>query len=157
MNWGLFILGALLALLLLIAIPFAIIYLRRRFLALKGVVFDADLYVTERDGTRGWAAGICRYLENSLEWYRTFSLRLTPTLVFPRDDFVAVSVPAKESAEMIDGLNWITVIRISSTADDSEPRELAMFDGSATGLLSWFEAAPPKSDQGIIRDLTEGS
>ena len=65
-------------------LPFALLYLRRRWLTGQGGLFDCA-YRRREDATgAGWVLGVARYRGENLEWFRSFSLSMRPKMVFPR-------------------------------------------------------------------------
>lgn len=132
------------ALVVLAILPLVGIFVRRRWLDAKGGVFDCDLRSDTSVPGAGWLSGVARYQGESLEWYRTFSISLRPRAVLRRDTTTVIGRRAPDDSEAVMLLNDQQVVRLESRLD-GVPRtwELAMSDGSATGLMSWLESAPP--------------
>ncbi len=130
---GAFVVSALLALILLAV--------RRRWLDRLGGAFDCSLRLRTRRPGYGWALGVARYNEGSLEWYRFFSYSLRPRVVFPRSEARVVWTRDPEPIEAVALKEDERVVRLQ--VDGAIESDLAMSADSITGLLSWLEAAPP--------------
>ena len=148
MEWlvGLEVAVALLA--LVVVVPLLGLYLRRRWLSAKGGVFDCALRLHNSGPGTGWATGLCRYEGERLEWFRTFSLSVRPRLVLERDQTAWLGRRGPEAAEAVVLFSEDQILRLENRAGGgSRVWELAMHPSSATGLMSWLEAAPPGGDR----------
>lgn len=142
---------------LVILAPFVWLFLRRRWLARLGSMFECSLRLKKSTPGAGWVLGVARYSEDNLEWFRVFSLSFQPRLRFHRPRTRALDDRAPtpmESVLLFDGQN---VVKLSvndnerDLPDQPAPErsagsgewELAMTQGALTGLRSWLEAAPP--------------
>jgi hypothetical protein len=130
-----------------IAIPLAWLFGRRRWLSRKGGLFDCCLRLSNSAPGTGWVLGVARYNGPHLEWFRTFSLSVHPRKVF---DCSAIEAGAQrdpapdEAALLMNDQRIIELRRI-----DGRAWELAMSPDSITGLLSWIDAAPPVEAPGL--------
>ncbi|MDQ3629516.1 MAG: DUF2550 domain-containing protein [Actinomycetota bacterium] len=115
---------------------------RRRWLTRAGGVFE--LSINDRGGThpQGWTIGLGRYVDNKLEWFRFFSLRLRPTRSFAREalDVLERRLPHGPEAFALHSGHVIIECR-----DGARPVQLAMGEQSVTALLAWLESSPPGS------------
>lgn len=122
-----------------LAIPLLALYLRRRWLARQGGMFECSLRLHASTG--GWALGMARYSGEYLEWFRIFSLSMRP---FGRFQRRLVSVAGQRTPELAElGSLYPNQLVLSLVDREGETRELAMSQASLTGLLSWLESAPP--------------
>lgn len=138
--WLLDISGGIFLLLVLLG---AALVLRRRWLSRHAGTFELA-HRSRADGSRrGWMLGMGRYTDDSLEWFRLFSLSPRPKARWCRGDlgFDAPRAPVGAEAHALfpDHL----VICCSSQRGEVE---LAMSPGSLTGFQSWLEARQPGSD-----------
>lgn len=134
------------AVLLLLVLPLAWLFSRRRWLSAQGGVFDCGLRLRDQVPGGGWSLGLARYQGNVLEWYRVFSFTFRPRLRLDRDQ---TSMVGRRDPDQVEALVLFAdhqVVRLRE-AGDSGPRdwELAMDRDLVTGLMSWLEAAPPGS------------
>lgn len=142
---------------LLLLTPLVWLFLRRRWLARQGNMFECSLrFNTPTPGT-GWVLGVARYSEENLEWFRVFSLSFQPRMRFNRPRTRALEERSPTSAESVllfDGQHIVSLSVVEGERDLPDqplPRkaarpgewELAMSEGALTGLRSWLEAAPP--------------
>ena len=82
MPWGILLIT--LGVIVLLLAPFALLYLRRRWLTGQGGLFDCAYRLREDATGAGWVLGVARYRGENLEWFRSFSLSMRPKMVFPR-------------------------------------------------------------------------
>lgn len=142
---------------LIIVAPMVSIFLRRRWLARQGSMFECSLRLDNATPGTGWVLGVARYSEDTLEWFRVFSLSFQPRMRFYRPQTRALSERAPspmESVLLFDG-QYVVTLSVNderSEASQVDPPEeaagpgeweLAMGQESLTGLRSWLEAAPP--------------
>ncbi|WP_203566350.1 DUF2550 domain-containing protein [Aestuariimicrobium ganziense] len=141
MGWLEWVELAALLLLLLVVLPLAFMFARRRWLSAKGGVFDCAMRVRDI-ASGGWALGLARYEADRLEWYRAFSLRFTPTVQLERN---STSVVSHRDPDQVEALVLFAEHQVVKLHDATRQRdvELAMTPGSVTGLMSWLEASPP--------------
>ncbi|PSL06715.1 uncharacterized protein DUF2550 [Haloactinopolyspora alba] len=126
---------ALAAVLILIAL-----YVRRSLLQRDGG-FDMCVRGSSHDGwAGGWAFGIGRYREESLEWFRTFSFTTWPKRSFQREDMTVENRRDPDSEESYE-LPAGHVVLVCAV--ENEPVEVSMSESAATAFLAWLEAAPP--------------
>lgn len=104
-----------------------------------GGLFDCAL----RESGGHWRPGLARYSDDRLQWYRLWHPLPLPAVVFRRS---AVALRGQRSPTRDEALltyGPAQVIRVESADDPDVQWELALNEGSATGLLSWLESAPP--------------
>lgn len=143
MEWLGVVEAAFLFLVIMLVLPVVWLYARRRWLDRQGGMLQCGL----RGGSLGerWRLGAARYNGEELQWFRAFSLSFQPRLRFRRTATAVrdsrMTTP-EETAELYGDLQ---VVEVDSAPDFGEGQrwELAMHSESATGLLSWLEAAPP--------------
>lgn len=117
-------------------------FVRRRVLSRSGGVFDcaANLRPAQR---RGHSVGMARYAGDRLEWYRIFSVAVAPTLVVPRRGTrLTANRPMRAGEDTLPGLDTLLSLEVP-TRQGMRAIELALDRQSATGFMSWLEAAPP--------------
>lgn len=115
------------------------LYLRRRWLSRTGGTFACSL--RQHPGSDGrWVLGVARYRDHQLQWFPAFSLSFWPSRRFDRDTVRAEQQrrPNQHEAGLLYDAQRIVALQAPSGGV-----ELAMAAESATGLLSWLEAAPP--------------
>lgn len=131
-----------LALVMLVLLLVLAMFLRRRLLSRGARVFDCAANL--RPGSqRGFSVGMARYADEQFEWFRAFSIDVGPSFVVPRRGARLVQQrPRDADGDSLVGLD--TVVRLEVPAKGGlRTVELALDSGSATGLMSWLEAAPP--------------
>ncbi|MGO4955832.1 DUF2550 domain-containing protein [Luteococcus sp. Sow4_B9] len=137
-------------LLLVFLLPIAGLYGRRRWLSSRGGVFDCALKL--RSGN--WATGVARYEGNELQWFRIFSLRMSPTVTLTRDDTSSIGRRSPDPDEAVVLFSDDEIMQVRSTdGGRAQTWELAMHPASVTGLMSWLEAAPPRGDSYGVHEL----
>lgn len=125
---------------LLIVLPILSLYIRRRLLSNRGGVFDCGL---RTDLQRpGWMLGLARYQDDSLEWYRVFSVSLRPKLVITRGQVEIVGRRMPNEIERVALFEPSEVVCVRLSDPEQASVELAMAPESVTGLMSWIEAGP---------------
>lgn len=131
--------SVLLLVLFLVVLPLTFVS-RRRWLTRAGGVFE--LSINDRGGThpQGWTIGLGRYVENHLEWFRFFSLRLRPTRSFARE---ALDVLEQRLPHGPEAFALHTGHVVVECMDGARQVQLAMGAQSVTALLAWLESAPP--------------
>ncbi len=132
----------------LVALPIAVwvvLYGRRRWLGRRGATFDCSLRViatTARQPRRpahGWMLGLGRYADDDLEWFRVFSLSLSPKRVLPR----SVAMTNRRVPEAAESYTLYVGHVVIGLETPTGPVELAMSTEALTSFLAWTEAAPP--------------
>ena len=116
---------------------------RRRWLGRQGGTFDCSARLDTRVTGRGWVLGVARYSGDLLEWHRVFGLSITPRLRFHRGGTAIADqrMPsARETLSLYEGQRIISLVVAGS---DAPSVEIALGSQELTGLLSWFEGAPP--------------
>lgn len=118
----------------------AVLVLRRRYLARTLGAFD--LSINKRDGAsaQGWTLGLAVYRGSTLEWYRTFSLRLRPAYRFSRDAMAVDGRRDPVGGEVHAVHDGHVVV---ATRNPTPVQQLALTPAALTGLLAWLEASPP--------------
>ncbi len=114
--------------------------LRRRLLSRHGGTFELSCRVRPGRAGRGWLLGLGRYSNDSLEWFRIFSLSPRPKRVWLRDGMSYSGRREPAGAERVSLYPDHVVVQCHTPAGELE---LAMSASSLTGLQSWLEAAPP--------------
>lgn len=134
--------ASVLALVVVLLLLVAAMFLRRRLLSRGARVFDcaANLHPASK---RGFTVGMARYADERFEWFRAFSVAAGPSLVVPRRGARLVhQAPRDADGDSLVGL--ATVVRLELPGRSGRRTvDLALDAGSATGLMSWLEAAPP--------------
>lgn len=129
-----------LVLLLCAIIPLVWLFLRRRWLARNGGIFDCELNLGTEDAPR-WVLGVLRYSGEDLEWFRVLALGFRPERTLRRS---AARIRAKvQPIENGIDANQRLVRLETETDSGAVAWGLAMDSNAATGLLAWLEAAPP--------------
>lgn len=135
------------AVLLLVLIYGLLLVLRRRHLSRHGGTFElAHRERVDREG-RGWILGLGRYTEDSLEWFRVFSLSPRPRRRWRRADLSFDGHREPRSAEQASLYPDHVVIHcVLHRPGQNGEIELAMSAASLTGFQSWIEARRPGTD-----------
>jgi hypothetical protein len=132
---------ALAAVVLLVAIMFAVMSVRRWLFVRGGGTVECSLRVIPERGMPGpWRLGIGRYRGDVLHWHRVFGFRTRPRQVIHRRGLVVSNRRRPEPGEA-DGLQ--PDASIIEVRDGGLTVELAMSASALTGFLAWLEAAPP--------------
>lgn len=120
------------------------VFLRRVWLSSSGGLFDCGLRL---QGARRWRLGLARYSGECFEWYLLWNVLPRPSRVFVRSECVVSGLRETDAAESQLGYAFSTILslRVDDERPDSPVQEwdLALNEGSAMGLVSWLEAAPP--------------
>ncbi|MFG2091629.1 MULTISPECIES: DUF2550 domain-containing protein [unclassified Spirillospora] len=134
--------GVLAVLILVAALLYVSMRVRRRLFARGGGTLECSLRELPREGGAPgvWRLGIGRYRGDALHWHRVFEFRSRPRQVIHRRGLVVSNRrdPDPEEAEGL--LPDATVIEVR---DGGVTLELAMGAAALTGFLAWLEAAPP--------------
>lgn len=128
----------------LVVLPFALLYVRRRWLTGQGGLFDCAYLLSEKTPGSGWVLGMARYRGEYLQWFRAFSLSLRPKRIFPRvgTTYVHQRQPAGLEAIALFEESVVVTLRDATSGDTSS---LSMSRDEVLALMSWLESAPPGS------------
>lgn len=129
-----------LAAIALTVVVLALLVLRRRYLARSKGAFDLSINKRAEASAAGWTLGVAVYRGSTLEWYRTFSLRLRPAYRFDRDTTWVEGRRGPVGAEVHAIHDGHVVVE---TRNRGPVRQLALAPDALTGLLAWLEASPP--------------
>lgn len=113
---------------------------RRVWLSMLGGLFDCALRSV---GATKWRPGLARYSGQILEWYLVWHPWPRSTLNFARDRVELVSMHDADVSESRLGYAFSKIVELRVRGDGLDGWELALNEGSATGLISWLESAPP--------------
>ncbi len=128
------------ALVLLIVLPFGAIVVRRRLLSKDGGAIELSLRLKPRSQGRGWVLGVGRFVGDDLQWFRVFSLALRPRRTLSRRDLEVRSRRVPRGSESLSLLKGAEVVELRSTLGVVE---VALDRSAMTGFLAWLEARPP--------------
>ena len=131
-------------LLLLVVLYVGALVVRRRLLSRRGGTFELShrMLGLERRGG-GWVLGLGRYTDDSLEWFRVFSLSPRPRERWCRAGLSFDGRRVPMGSELHSLYPDHLVIACESDRGDVE---LAMSEASLTGFQSWLEARRPGAD-----------
>ncbi len=139
-------LDALVAVLFVVGLSFLLALLARRmWLNMLGGLFDCAL---RSRGSVKWRPGLARYSGEYLEWYRIWHPWPRPTRAFVRDEWVLASLRDSDLTESKLGYATAKVVVLRARGASRHYWELALNEGSAMGLVSWLESAPPGQQVG---------
>ena len=124
-------------------LPFALLYLRRRWLTGQGGLFDCA-YQVDSDQGAAWVLGVARYRREQLEWFRAFSLSLRPKVVFQRVTTMYVHQRVPQGLEAIALFEGSVIVTLRERVTGTTCA-LSMASDEALALMSWLESAPPGS------------
>ncbi|MCP2334989.1 DUF2550 domain-containing protein [Actinomadura rupiterrae] len=131
------------AVVLLVALVFGALAVRRWLFVRAGGTVECSLRELRADGSSGpWRLGFGRYKGDVLQWHRVFGFRRRPRQVIHRRGLVVAGRRVPEGEEAAGLLPDVTVVEVR---DGGRRLELAMGASALTGFLSWLEAAPPGS------------
>ena len=130
----------LIALLVVVIVPFVAISARRRWLSRSGGAIELSFRLKPRSQGRGWVLGVGRFVGDELQWFRVFSLSPRPRRTLSRIDLVVKSRRPPGGAEAFSLLKGAEVVQLTSATG---PVEIAMDSSTMTGFLAWLEARPP--------------
>jgi hypothetical protein len=139
--------AGLLAALILVLLWLAWVFGRRRWLGRQGGTFDCSARLDTTVSGRGWVLGVARYAGDWLEWHRVFGLSITPRLRFHRGKTAITDQrppTARETLALYEGQRIISLV---GALGDDQAVEIALGGQELTGLMSWFEGAPPGQSQ----------
>jgi hypothetical protein len=126
--------------LLLLAVAFFSISLRRRVLQRRGGTVELSLRLKPHARGRGWVLGVGRFVGDDLEWYRVFSLAPRPRRTFSRRDLTVQQQRPPRGAETYALLQGAVVMECRTSEG---PVQFGMDPSTVTGFLAWLEAGPP--------------
>jgi hypothetical protein len=133
-------LDLLLAVVLLLLVPFLAVSLRRRVLARDGGAIELSLRLKNRRHGGGWVLGVGRYAGDDLQWFRVFSLSPRPRRTLSRRDLQVTRRRKPKGPESLALLKGVEVIELRSQGGAVE---IALDPSALTGFLAWLEARPP--------------
>lgn len=135
MEW---VLAGMVACMALLAVPIIMLFARRRWLTGQGGLFDC----AHRMASGQWNLGFARYRGDALEWFRAFSVSLSPSLVIRRgrSDYIEQRFPTTEETDLLFEDSRVVLVR---SRHDTSSHVLAMEPGHVMGLMAWLESAPP--------------
>lgn len=133
-----------LAVFAVLLLPFCLLYVRRRWLTGQGGLFDCAFQVKKGNSNAAWVLGVARYRDGALEWYRSFSLSLSPTHVFQRATTAFLHQRSPEALEAIALYDDSIIVSLQDRVS-GRVRSLSMASDEALALMSWLESAPPGS------------
>ena len=133
-------LDLLLAVVLVVVVPFLAISLRRRVLAREGGAIELSLRLRHRRHGGGWVLGVGRYAGDDLQWFRVFSLSPRPRRTLSRRDLAVTGRRQPKGPEALALLKGVEVIELRASGG---PVEIALDPSALTGFLAWLEARPP--------------
>ncbi|MDP3969702.1 MAG: DUF2550 domain-containing protein [Nocardioides sp.] len=136
-QWLLDIVGVLLLLVVLYGVTLVV---RRRLLSRHGGTFELSVRVRTTTAGRGWVLGLGRYYDDTLQWFRIFSVSPRPRAVYVRTEIDYVGRRTPEGAETYSLYADHVVVECETP---SGLLELAMSREALTGFQAWTEAAPP--------------
>ena len=135
--WVLDVAGVLVVLSVLSLLGLAV---RRRYLTRRGSTFDMSINRRTGSSASGWTLGVAVYRADTLDWYRTFSVRLRPSYRFVRGE---VHVEGRRRPEGAEAHAVHSGHLIVSTSNATDVQQFSMSPDSLTGLLAWLESSPP--------------
>ncbi len=113
---------------------------RRAILSLRGGLFDCALRPL---GGKKWRLGLARYSGELLEWYQVWHPLPTPSRVFVRENCELAGLRDSDPSESKLGYATARIIDLKVRDNPPAQMQLALNEGSAMGLVSWLESAPP--------------
>jgi hypothetical protein len=124
-----------------------IIFFRRRLLMVGGGAIRLLVRVSTMVPGRGWSTGVGQFVGDELRFHRMFSLAFRPKRVLARTALVVKQRRGPEGPErQIMPAHWVILCCDTSGGEV----EIAMAEPTATGFLSWLEAAPPGQPGRIV-------
>jgi len=132
--------GWLLAVVLLVAVVFAVgIAVRRTLIERGGGTVECALRLA---GDQRWRLGLAAYRPDELRWYPVFGFWPRPGEAFARHSLIVVSRRRPDPVEAT-SLGSGSVVVGCAIGQAGQRIELALSEGALTGFLAWLEAAPP--------------
>lgn len=130
----------LLALVVVLLVPFGAIVVRRRVLSRDGGAIELSFRLKTRSQGRGWVLGVGRFVGDDLQWFRVFSLARRPRRTLSRRDLEVRSRRVPNGVESLSLLKGAEVVVLRSATGLVE---VALDRAALTGFLAWLEARPP--------------
>lgn len=124
----------------LVVVPFASIWLRRRFLSRDGGAIEMSFRLKPKNQGRGWVLGVGRFVGDDLQWFRVFSLSSRPRRTLSRRDLEVRTRRVPKGPEALSLLKGAEVVELHSSTGRIE---IALDPSALTGFLAWLEARPP--------------
>ncbi|MGJ9414196.1 DUF2550 domain-containing protein [Aeromicrobium sp. CF4.19] len=140
MPWWWWVIDVLALVVVLTLVVLVALAVRRRYLTRHGGTFDLSINRRSTVGSSGWTLGVAVYGADTLNWYRTFSVRLRPSYRFVRGE-VHVEGRRRPVGAEAHAVHAGHVIVTTTSATDV--RQMAMGPDALTGLLAWLESSPP--------------
>lgn len=128
-------------LLVLIALTFVTLAVRRRALLRGGGTIDCSLRRGAETLGR-WSLGVARYDGDMLKWFRVFSFSARPSATVSRRELTVTNRRKPSGPEALAVSAGAVVVEITA---GGRIMELAMSEGALTGFLAWLEGAPPSA------------
>ncbi len=124
-----------------------VLALRRRWLARDGGTFECSVRLRTSTPGAGWALGVARYNQEAFEWFRFFSYSFGPRKTFRRDEIRVLESREPDAVEAVALYAGQQVVTLEErSAVGVTQWNLAMGRDSLTGMMSWLEAGPPRSE-----------
>lgn len=132
--------GELVAVVLVLALVVPIVWLigRQRWLSRLGGTFECGL---REPGRPVFMLGVARYNGEYLEWFRSFSLALSPRHRIRQTLWDAGTARQPDPPEALTLATMDTIMPVQRRGQDTT-LELALNSASAMGLRAWLESAP---------------
>ena len=128
------------AIVVLVVLPFASIWLRRRFLSRDGGAIELSFRLKPKSQGRGWVLGVGRFVGDDLQWFRVFSLSGRPRRTLCRRDLQVRTRRVPKGPEALSLLKGAEVVELHASTGRIE---IALDPSALTGFLAWLEARPP--------------
>lgn len=109
------------------------LFVRRRLIQRSGGTFDCSVRFRQTRRGRGWVLGLARYTDDTMQWFRVFSLAPRPRRVFTRKDLV---VRSRRSPVPTEALMLYTDHIVVACSCGGQVVELAMAEDALTGFLA---------------------
>lgn len=137
MNW--LILVAIIASVIVLVL-LVLMWIRRLILNLGDAVFDASVRQLQNP-PGAWRHGIAKYTGDCLEWFPLWDVKVAPRLRLVRAGLELQEW--QRSPEHVGAIWEPCIVQIRSRKSNAGIWELALWEPSAMGFISWIEAAPP--------------
>lgn len=129
-----------LGLVVVLALVFVAISVRRRVLSRAGGAIELSYRLKPRSQGRGWVLGVGRFVGDELQWFRVFSLSPRPRRTLSRRDLEVRGRRKPKGPESLALLKGTEVVELTSSHGR---HEIALDASAMTGFLAWLEARPP--------------
>lgn len=140
MPWWWWVIDVLALVVVLTLVALVLLAVRRRYLTRRGGTFDMSINRRTGETASGWMLGVAVYRADTLDWYRTFSVRLRPSYRFVRGE-VHVEGRRRPRGAEAHAVHAGHVVVATSNATDVQ--QFSMSPDALTGLLAWLESSPP--------------